>query len=321
MSLAEALILGNKKLRGECDLSWAQIGKAIGLTADNMEKLTIKYIKGENKKTVLMETSTRKKILIFSDCHVPDHKRDLILNIIKQHGNVDMIIIAGDMIDCKAVSAWHDEHITILDYEMQEAYKLLKEIRALTKAKIMLVKGNHEARVNTEYAKNAKRMGSLAETEILYKLAYGFTIKTKQDVRLEYEAIENVDYCDARTFCIGDLLVNHPSTFRKDYLKTVSIMYSERFKQKYPNAKVFIIGHTHQLGMCFAEDGKVLMESGCTCEPASYAEKDDKPFKIQQYGAITLEMENDQVDINSIKLHYYGYDTLDNEDIDIHEEL
>jgi hypothetical protein len=159
-------------------------------------------------------------------------------------------------------------------------------------------------------------MGSaVVETEILYKLANGFTIKRqKQNKREVYEPIKDVTYCENRSYLLGDLLVNHPSTYKKDFLKTVATMYNEKLKLKYPNANVFICGHTHQLGMTFAEDGKVLIESGCICNPMSYADKDDRPMKMQQYGYIYLEMKDNRVDIDSIKVNYLGHDEIVNQE-------
>jgi predicted phosphodiesterase len=262
-----------------------------------------------------LSSSNKEKILILSDLHIPEHKEEMILDIVKNNSKVDTIILAGDILDCKSVSSWYDEEITILDYEMIMAHQLLSKIRNITNAKIVLLKGNHEQRVNTYYAKNAKVMGSaVVETEILYKLANGFTIKRdKLHKREEYAKIKDVVYCDGRTYTYGDLLVNHPSVYRKDYLKTVSIMYESVFKVKYPESNVLIIGHTHQLGMSFIEDGKVIIENGCTCNPMSYSDKDDRPFKLQQYGYTYLEMENGKVDINSIRLNYLGHDKIINE--------
>ena len=152
---------------------------------------------------------------------------------------------------------------------------------------------------------------SVVETEILYKLATGFTIKNKKEkIRITYEPIDNIEYCEGRTYVIGDLLINHPSTFRKDYMKTVFIMYNEKFKNKYPNVKVFICAHTHQIGQIFVDNGTVLIESGCVCNPMSYADKDDKPYKFQQYGYIYLEMKDNKVNIDSIKIKYLGHDSI-----------
>ena len=128
--------------------------------------------------------------------------------------------------------------------------------------------------------------------------------------RIEYEPIENVEYCNGRTYIIGDLLVNHPSFYRKDYMKTVWMMYNEKFKDKYPNIDTIIIGHTHQLGMMFVQNGKTLIESGCLCNPMSYTDKDDKPFKMQSYGYVYLEMKNNKVNLDTIELKYLGYDEI-----------
>lgn len=312
---AEIIAQGIAKKEGKLDKSWKEIGEPYGLQGNDVRILTQNYQRKHGLLKGKYEAG-RERVLIFSDSHVPDHKEEMILDMVKGHPKLDLIIINGDFLDCKAVSAWYDENISILDHEMILGYDLLKKIRAITKARIMLVKGNHENRVNTHYAKNAKAMGSsVVETEILYKLAYGFTIKEKKTgKRVDYPALPNVDYCDARSWLYGDLLVNHPSVFRKQNMGTVKLMWDEKLKGKYPQAKVVVIGHTHQLGLIHYEDGRVLIEGGCTCHPASYADHDDRPYKIQQYGYVYLEMKDKEVDIKSIKLGYLGCDVLDRPD-------
>lgn len=315
---------GLSKKDGKVKKSWKQIGEPFGLQGEDV-RLMVRDFQKRNGLLKGKYEAGRERVLVFSDLHIPDHKEEMILDIVRENAKVNMIILAGDILDCKAVSAWFDEHISILDYEMIQAHKLLTKIREITQAKIILVKGNHEQRVNVHYAKNAKAMGtSVVETEILYKLAKGFTIKDKENpkIRTEYLAIDDVEYCEARSFMYGDLLCNHPSMFRKQNMATVKLMWEEKLKNKYPKAKVIICGHTHQLGLVYYEDGRVLIESGCTCLPASYADQDDRPYKMQQYGYIYLEMMNKEVDIQSIKVKFLGHDTFDNNDeFDIADEI
>jgi predicted phosphodiesterase len=310
---------GILKRDGKLSITWEELGQQFGMDGEAARQVVKHYCKRNGLLKGKFENG-KDRILIISDLHVPDHQEEMILDIIRRHKDVSMIILAGDILDCHAVSAWMNEEMTILDHEMITAHDLLMKIRAITKAKMVLVKGNHEQRVNAHYAKNAKSMGTaVVETEVLYKLANGFEIKLheggtgkkKVTKRVKYEAIEDVEYADARTYIYGDLLVNHPSIFSKDHMKTVARMWTEKLKNKYPHVKVVAIGHTHQLGMVHHEDGRVLIETGCTCFPASYADQDDRPFKLQQYGYVYLEMKNLEVDIDSIKVKHLGHDNLE----------
>lgn len=299
----------DKKRRKLTKPSWRDLGKQFHMDGEVARQIVKNYeeanglLKGKHE-------AGREKILIFSDMHVPDHKREMILDLVSKNKDVDLIIIGGDILDCKAVSAWYDEEISILDHELIEAHAMLAQIREITPAKIVLVKGNHEQRVNTHYAKNAKAMGTgVVETEILYRLANGFEIKFKnQRQRVHYEPIENVHYCESRTYIHGDLVVNHPSTYRKDHMKTAQIMYQEKLRTKYPEGKVFVFGHTHQLGTAYADDGIMLIESGCTCKAMRYADQDDRPVKPQQRGYVYLEMKDGKADLDSIRISYLGSD-------------
>lgn len=312
MPRMELIEQGLLKRAGALNKTWDEIGKPFNTSGEVARQIVKLYCKDNGLLKGKYE-SGRERILIMNDLHIPDHQEEKILETVKKHKDVNMIILVGDILDCKAVSAWFDEEISILDYEMQIAHQLLLKIRSITKAKIILVKGNHEERVNSHYAKNAKAMGtSVVETEILYKLARGFEIKRKgKKTRTVFEPIDDVHYCEGRSYMYGDLLVNHPSAFSRDYMKTVNNMWTGKLKLKYPTAKVILIGHTHQLGMVFAEDGRVLIENGCMCHPAGYADKDDRPYKLQQYGYTYLEMKDSKVDIESIKVQTLGFDTLE----------
>lgn len=301
------LSLGLKKIEGTITLTWKEIGQLFNMSGEDARQL-VKSHRYSNKEVKGKYEKGRLKFLIFSDLHVPDHDEEYILDIVTKHKHVDVIILAGDIIDCAAVSSFDNEGISILDKELVTAHWLLKKMREISKAKIVLIKGNHEQRVNRHYAKNAKTLGTaLVETEILHKLATGFEVKIGEvNEKVEYKKISNVDYVNARTFMYGDLLIGHPSTFSKIPMKTVTNMYEGRYRVKYPNAKVIIIGHTHQVGIVYRDDGVVLVEDGCSCFNMSYAEQDDKPYGNQQRGYVYLEMKDKKVDMETLKLQHMG---------------
>lgn len=296
--------LCEQKKIGETKLSWNEIGALYGCTGEQVRCWFNhqRYAKGEIKGKY---EQGKENILIMSDLHVPEHDEEHILNVCEKHKTVDMLILGGDIIDCAGVSAWTSEGITLLDHELIEAHKLMKKIVAIMNkdCKIILVKGNHEHRVNSMFAKNAKQLGTaIVETEILYKLANGFTVFNRnENIRIQYPGFENVLYCESRTFVYGDLLINHPSVFSKIPLNAIKNMYENTFKYKYPQCNVFLMGHTHQLGMCYRDDGVVLGETGCMTFKHDYANDDTKPYGATQLGYFTLEMKDKKVDINSIK--------------------
>lgn len=300
--------IGLKKINKEINSSWKEIGAMFSMTGEDARQY-VKNYRYKNKEVKGLYEEGKQKFLIFSDLHIPDHNEKLILEVVKKHKYVDYIILAGDILDCAAVSSFDSEGLSILDKELIEAHWLLRKVRGITKAKIILVKGNHEQRVNRHYAKNAKLLGSaLVETEILHKLVTGFEVKfgESKTTKVQYEPIKDVYYANSRTFTYGDLLVNHPSTFSKIPMRTVTNMYEGRLKYKYPDAKVIIIGHTHQTGMIIKDNGVMLIEDGCMCHNMSYAEADDKPYGAQQNSYVYLEMINKVVDQSSVQLRLLG---------------
>lgn len=290
-------------------LSWNDIGKMYGCTGEQVRCWYNhkRYKEGDIKG---MYEPGKESILIMSDLHIPEHDEERILEACRKNKNVAMLILGGDIIDCAGVSAWTSEGITLLDQELIEAHKMMKKIKEIMSpnCKIILVKGNHEHRVNRTFATNAKQLGSaIVETEILYKLANGFTVHNRnENIRIQYPGLENVFYCENRTFIYGDLLINHPSSFSKIPLNVAKNMYENTFKVKYPQCKVFLLGHTHQLGLCYRDDGVVLGETGCMSFKHDYANDDTRPYGPAQTGFFTLDMINKKVDINSIKSWYLG---------------
>ena len=255
----------DKKSSGELDASWDSVGSFFDCTGEqvrcwyNKQKQKTGALKGKYEQG-------RERILVMSDLHVPEHDEEMILNTLKKHKDISMLILGGDVIDCKAVSSFLDSGISMLDNELIQAHFLLMKMKKIVPddCKIILVKGNHEHRVNSLFSKQAKQLGSaIVETEILYKLAHGFTVHNRHtNVRSQYPEIDNVFYCEDRTFVYGDLLINHPNVFSKNPLMAIKNMYESVFKFKYPQCNVFLMGHTHQLGICFRDTGVVLGEIG-----------------------------------------------------------
>lgn len=297
------------KKSGKINDSWNKLGKKYGCTGEQVRcwynKLQIAngQLKGKYEQG-------KERILVMSDLHVPEHDEEMILKTIEKHKDISMLILGGDIIDCKAVSSFLDSGISVLDSELIQAHFLIRKIqRILSKqCKIILVKGNHEHRVNTLFNKQVKQMGSaIVETEILYKLANGFTVQNRHtNVRSKYPKLENVFYCEDRTFVYGDLLVNHPAVFSKNPLQAIKNMYENTFRFKYTQCKVFLMGHTHQLGICFRDNGVLLGETGCMSYKHDYANDDTRAYGSAQLGYITFEMLEKKVQIETIKVHSLG---------------
>ena len=305
--------LGLSKISNQLNMTWDEIAEEFSAVCNNLTGEKVRgLVNRERYKTGSIQgkySSDKESILIMSDLHIPDHDEEEILKAVRDNKHCSMIILGGDILDCKAVSSFSDEGISLLDLELIAGHQLITKIKEINpNCKIILVKGNHEQRCNSFFAKNAKLMGSaLVETEILYKLCNGFEVYNRNTkTRTIYPPLENVFYSGGRTFEYGDLLVNHPSTFSKIPLKTVTTMYENRLKYKYPNARVFMQGHTHQAGICFRDYNVVLCETGCMTFNHSYAENDDKPYSSQQLAYVTLDMKDKSVITSTIKLHHLG---------------
>ena len=297
------------KSNGKTDMSWNEIGAQFDCTGEQV-RCWYNKIRKQNGVLKGKYEQGRERILVMSDLHVPEHDEEMILQTIEKHKDVSMLILGGDIIDCKAVSSFLDSGISMLDNELIQAHFLMVKIKKILSkdCKIILVKGNHEHRVNTLFSKQAKQLGSaIVETEILYKLANGFTVHNRHtNVRSQYPELDNVFYCEDRTFVYGDLLINHPNVFSKNPLMAIKNMYESVFKFKYPQCNVFLMGHTHQLGMCFRDNGVVIAETGCMAFRHDYANDDTRAYGSAQLGYMTFEMVDKKVDLDTIRIHSLG---------------
>ena len=113
--------LGLKKINNEINLSWKKIGELFNLEGEQARQI-VKSYRYQNKEVKGKYEKGKLKFLILSDLHVPDHDEETILKVITENKYVDVIILNGDIIDCKAVSSFNDQDISILDSELLQAY-------------------------------------------------------------------------------------------------------------------------------------------------------------------------------------------------------
>lgn len=301
--------------KSEYNLTWLEISDLIN--GYFHKKMSADFIRheyyGVKKQSVakVQEDEGYVKILIMNDLHVPYERSD-VLEEIENNKDVDYIIFAGDLLDCKSCSffyQWSDK--PSVDEEMVIAHNFISKVNEIIdpkKTKIITIMGNHEKRLEREVERmHQKGLQKMINPQMLGMLASGFTIYEKGK-QTHYDGIENFEYIDhwyARLF--ENLIVAHPTTF-----SSVDGKMAEKASEYFLNQgiaekdDVIVFGHTHKFSNLKVNrrQSMYVIENGCMCEEHDYATKSGRlNFTVQNYCYTILKFkENEKIDINDVKV-------------------
>jgi len=126
-----------------------------------------------------MKNHKLEKILFVSDAHIPYHDKkafNLMLKVMKDF-KPDHVIIMGDFIDNFSVSSHSKDpnRALKLDYEVEEAKKLLKQLSDLGAKNKVFISGNHCDRLERYLQDHAPELFNFISTEKILELEkFGF---------------------------------------------------------------------------------------------------------------------------------------------------
>lgn len=253
---------------------------------------------GESKPIYRSEKRVQEYVHI-SDLHLPFHVASWVDEIIDEHSfKGKILIINGDFLDCHDVSSFPKSKAVGLNNEVTLAKALLREWSKRFE-KIYLVAGNHEKRMATYIRKRiSPEVVALVEDDILKNIVDDLKLKNlvymAGDTTNWYAQIDNVIVCHPNDYKRSNSGILHTATFALPY-----------FEAYHPDANVFIMAHTHHLGVGIFR-GKVISESGCLCQQQDYAASGNLSYTPQARGYVTFKSINNKVTFNDIRLHYLG---------------
>ena len=250
------------------------------------------------------------RVLVLSDLHIPFHKEEDIINIIKKHSNVSTIIFAGDILDCFSVSTFPKEmHIPLYE-ELKTASAFLRRIDRLTpNTKKIIFRGNHEFRFKRYLAKFQSEFSPLVSDDVLEIIQHGFTYRDYRNVKRTVEPLsDNYEVIDSWYYIYKDLVLAHPTNFSKIPMRTCVSAY-DYFKNQGVDFNALAIGHTHKAGTLIY-GGTLLCELGCLCRQMDYANNGNVNYTPQTNGYGLFVFHKDKVDIynSGTKFLYTGSD-------------
>lgn len=269
--------------------------------SDKLEDSLIKDIESQ-----IDEINDTERVLVLSDLHIPFHKDKEIIDIVKEHSNADLIILAGDILDCFSVSTFPKEmHIPLYE-ELKIASSFLKKIDRLTpNTKKIVFRGNHEFRFKRYLAKFQSEFSPLVSDDILEILKNGFTYRDYKNRKRVIEPLsDNFEIIDSWYYIYQDLILAHPTNFSKIPMRTCVSTY-DYFKNQGIDFNALAIGHTHKAGSLI-HGGTLLCELGCLCEQMDYANNGNVNYTPQTNGYGVFVFHKDKVDIYNSGTNFIG---------------
>ncbi|QPW62028.1 metallophosphoesterase [Clostridium botulinum] len=296
--------LNNKKI-------WKMMNEIEGKNLGESTRRCRSFDYNLGRQDTLIELNKKydKNVMIINDLHVPYERKDA-LEIIQKHSHeIDTLVIAGDLMDCEAISSFPKVQRMSLVQELIYAYNFLKKVRRILNngQKIVLFNGNHEERLYKEICNMQKKdLQKFLNPNILSMLVDGFTIY-EDDKKVTYEGIADITYIPHWYVNLDEkLIVCHPKGFSQiDGRLCESVV--AHFLNKQEKFDVAVFGHTHKQSQMIVSrrQGVFAVENGCMCNPMKYADCGKLNYTKQDYCYTIIRYNNDEkVNYNNIKTYY-----------------
>lgn len=216
------------------------------------------------------------RVLALSDFHVP---YNYPVDVFKSYaGNVDVLILNGDIMDCQSISFFPKKYRINFIEEMIEARQYIMDLIDLIRPRSVIVtKGNHEHRMIRYLSErvNEDLLNLMPDSPMDLIINDGF----KNNDRLKKTEVyytplrelyqeQNIPiYYNGDWYCrVGNVIFAHPLSYSGSMMKTTekAVTYFTR-AMGMRNFTAIVMAHTHKVG--FYKVGDISMyEQGCLCK-------------------------------------------------------
>ncbi len=251
------------------------------------------------------------KVLSISDTHIPFYHNGVIKDAIKKHGDADVLVLNGDILELHSVSRWPKSKAVALKHEYQMAMAWLRKMSDLF-PKVVLTKGNHEERLQSYFQANVDPgVSFMTDPDILHRLANGYDFDEFGELRKMHD-LDNVHYTKGGLSWfarIGKCIFAHPSGGSAIPMRT-SVNTANYFLGREYDFDALVVGHTHKMGTVIWNN-KLLIEQGCACVPLEYEATSKMKYRPQAFGYAVVYMDREgNVDFDKSGPVYYGTGSL-----------
>lgn len=242
------------------------------------------------------------RVLAISDLHVPYHYP---VNVFKAYaGNVDVLVLNGDIMDCQSISFFPKKYRINLVQEMVLARQYIIDLIGLiSPRKVIITKGNHEHRMIRYLSDrlNEDLMNLMPDSPMDLIVNDGFKdndrfkkTETYYPPLREVFEDQNINiYYNGDWYCrVGNVIFAHPLSYSSSMMKTTekAVTYFTRTENRTFTA--IVMAHTHKVGFYKVGDIK-MYEQGCCCKLDMLDYADGKLQDPQQNGCIYLALDKD----------------------------
>lgn len=262
------------KLNREFDLDWQEIVDILGLemSGDTLRKMAYGY--KEYEEYLKHDESVANRILCISDTHVPFNLPASLWS--SYDGIVDVLVLNGDIQDAQSISRFPKQYRVPFVEEMIQAREyILALVDTIHPKKVVVVKGNHEARMSRYLSDrlNEDIQNLMPDTPMDLIINDGFKNRDRfNGTSIWYEPLKDVlaengvdiQYNGNWYAKIGKTLFVHPFSYSSSMLKTAekAMQYFLRIDRDF---STLVMAHTHKLGS-YTQGGIQLYEQGCCCD-------------------------------------------------------
>lgn len=214
------------------------------------------------------------RILVLSDFHIPFH---LPIDTYKDYiGEVDTLVLNGDIEDCQSCSKFSKKYRVDVDKEMVETRSFIIDlIHMISPRMVIIVKGNHEHRMGRYLSDrlNEDLMSIMPDSPMDLIINDGFKVRDRiNKTETWYSPISElfkeedieVIYTGEWWIKVGRTIIAHPLSYSSGMLKTTEKAV-DHFLRKDRDFNAIILGHTHKLGS-YVQGNIKMYEQGCCCD-------------------------------------------------------
>jgi predicted phosphodiesterase len=239
-----------------------------------------------------LTTSRERKILTFSDLHIPFFLWEEMRTALKIHSDANVVVLNGDILDAYIFSTFSKSKRIAALKEYRSAFDLVK-ILSDNFESVVIVSGNHDYRTSRAVQKSGleKEASQILRPDLLARIANGEELNQHAEL-IKKHPFSNVFYQKQESWYvrIGKTIFCHPSGFASGYPGATVNKLLDHFNNRMDNPLDFdsiVVGHTHKVYKGVVA-GKLLIEQGAMAHKLPYQFKADLKFKnaMNGYGVI-----------------------------------
>ena len=257
-----------------------------------------------------LTTSKERKIVTFSDLHIPFFLWEDMRVALSNHRDSNYIVLNGDILDAYIFSTFSKSKRIAALKEYNAAFDLVHFLSDNFE-NIVIVSGNHDYRTSraVQQAGFEKEASQVLRPDLLARIANGEKLNKYGELvdRLDFS---NVTYQmqDSWYVRVGKTIFCHPSGFASKYPGATVVKLLDHFQNRFSENDFdsIVVGHTHKVYKGVVA-GKLLIEQGAMAHSLPYQFKPDLRFKNAMNGyAIIYQDSEGNTNFNDSTPVYLG---------------